>query len=63
MNLPLAIGGVCILASIIGTYFVKLSKNGTVMGALYKGFIVSALLALIGIYIVIDFFVGMSTVF
>ena len=36
MNLPLAIGGVCILASIIGTYFVKLSKNGTVMGACIK---------------------------
>ncbi len=63
MNLPLAIGGVCILASIIGTYFVKISKNGTVMGALYKGFIVSALLALIGIYGIIDFFVGMNTIF
>ena len=63
MNLPLAIGGVCILASIIGTYFVKLSKNGTVMGALYKGFIVSALLALVGIYVVIDFFVGMDFTF
>ena len=33
------------------------------MGALYKGFIVSALLALIGIYIVIDFFVGMDKLF
>ncbi len=63
MNLPLAIGGVCILASIIGTYFVKISKNGTVMGALYKGFIVSALLALIGIYGIIDLFVGMNTMF
>ena len=63
MNLPLAIGGVCILASIVGTYFVKLSKNGTVMGALYKGFIVSALLALVGIYVVIDFFVGMDFTF
>jgi K(+)-stimulated pyrophosphate-energized sodium pump len=63
MNLPLAIGGICIIASIIGTYFVKLSKNGTVMGALYKGFIVSALLALIGIYGVIDYFVGMNTTF
>ena len=63
MNLPLAIGGVCILASIIGTYFVKISNNGTVMGALYKGFIVSALLALIGIYGVIDFFIGMNTMF
>ena len=48
LNLPLAIGGICILASIAGTYFVKLSKNGTFMGALYKGFFVSAILSLIG---------------
>ena len=54
MNLPLAIGGVCISIH-IGTYFVKISNNGTVMGALYKGFIVSAFLALIGIYGIIDF--------
>ena len=63
MNLPLAIGGVCIVSSIIGTYFVKISKNGSVMGALYKGFIASAFLSFIGIYLVIEFFVGMDTVF
>ena len=63
MNLPLAIGGVCIVSSIIGTYFVKISKNGSVMGALYKGFIASAVLSFIGIYLVIEFFVGMDTVF
>ena len=63
MNLPLAIGGVCIISSIIGTYFVKISKKGTVMGALYKGFIASAILSFIGIYLVIDYFVGMGTVF
>ena len=63
MNLPLAIGGVCIVSSIIGTYFVKISKNGSVMGALYKGFIASAILSFIGIYLVIEFFVGMDTVF
>jgi K(+)-stimulated pyrophosphate-energized sodium pump len=63
MNLPLAIGGVCIISSIIGTFFVKISKNGTVMGALYKGFIVSALFSIIGIYLVIDYFVGMNTSF
>ncbi|PPR25947.1 MAG: K(+)-insensitive pyrophosphate-energized proton pump, partial [Alphaproteobacteria bacterium MarineAlpha9_Bin4] len=63
MNLPLAIGGVCILASIIGTFFVKLSKNGTVMGALYKGFLVSAILSLIGIYAIIEIFVGINTTF
>ncbi len=63
MNLPLAIGGVCIVSSIIGTYFVKISKNGSVMGALYKGFIASAILSFIGIYLVIEFFVGMDTIF
>ena len=63
MNLPLAIGGVCIISSIIGTYFVKISNNGTVMGALYKGFIASAILSFIGIYLVIEYFVGMDTFF
>ncbi|MAH88651.1 MAG: sodium-translocating pyrophosphatase [Pelagibacterales bacterium] len=63
MNLPLAIGGVCIISSIIGTFFVKISKNGTVMGALYKGFIASAIFSFIGIYLVIEYFVGMGTVF
>ena len=63
MSLPLAIGGVCILSSIIGTFFVKISKNGSVMGALYKGFIISALLAVIGIYLVIDLFLGIDSNF
>ncbi len=42
MALPLLAGGVCILASILGTYFVKLGSSKNIMGALYKGFIVSA---------------------
>ena len=63
MNLPLAIGGVCIVSSIIGTYFVKISRNGSVMGALYKGFIASAILSFIGIYFIIQYFLGMDTVF
>ncbi|WP_020398832.1 sodium-translocating pyrophosphatase [Kordiimonas gwangyangensis] len=45
MALPLIIGGVCILTSIIGTYFVKLGKSQSIMGALYKGFIVTAVLS------------------
>src|SRR3546814_6212029 len=46
---PLAIGGVCIIASIIGTFFVRLGASQNIMGALYKGFIVSAVLSLVGI--------------
>ncbi|MEM7444833.1 MAG: sodium-translocating pyrophosphatase [Pseudomonadota bacterium] len=49
MTYPLAIGGVCILASIAGTFFVKLGPSNNVMGALYKGFLASAVFALVGI--------------
>src|SRR4051794_35922558 len=49
MTLPLAIGGVCIITSIIGTFFVKLGPSQSIMGALYKGLIVTAILSLIGI--------------
>src|SRR5215211_4495393 len=42
MLFPLAVGGVCILGSIAGTFFVRLSANGSIMGALYKGLIASA---------------------
>ncbi len=51
MALPLVIGGVCIVTSIIGTYFVRLSKDSrNVMGALYKGFIASAVLSVPALY-------------
>jgi K(+)-stimulated pyrophosphate-energized sodium pump len=42
MSLPLIIGGVCIITSIIGTYFVRLGKTQSIMGALYKGFWLTA---------------------
>ena len=58
MALPLVIGGVCILTSIIGTYFVKLGSNNSIMGALYKGFIVTAVLAAIAMYFAMQFAVG-----
>ena len=43
MLYPLAIGATCILTSIVGTFFVKLGKNRSIMGALYKGFLLQAL--------------------
>ncbi|APE29228.1 sodium-translocating pyrophosphatase [Aurantiacibacter gangjinensis] len=59
MTLPLLIGGACIVTSIIGTYFVRLGKGGTnVMGAMYKGFGVTAVLAIPLIYLVIQFALG-----
>jgi len=45
MALPLLIGGVCIVTSIIGTFFVKLGASNNIMGAMYKGFIVTAVLS------------------
>jgi K(+)-stimulated pyrophosphate-energized sodium pump len=50
MLYPLAICGMCVLTSIVGTFAVKLSAGGTIMGALYKGFIVTGVLSLIGLY-------------
>ncbi len=47
MLFPLAIGAVCVVTSIIGTYFVKLGASQNIMGALYKGLIASAILSLI----------------
>jgi len=58
MTLPLAIGGVCILTSIAGTFFVKLPENQSIMGALYRGLIATGGLSLIGIALVIWLLVG-----
>ncbi len=49
MLYPLAICGACIITSVVGTFFVKLGANGSIMGALYKGLIVTGLLTVIGI--------------
>jgi K(+)-stimulated pyrophosphate-energized sodium pump len=46
MLYPLAIAGVCILASILGAFFVRLGSSNNIMGALYKGFIASAVISL-----------------
>ena len=57
MSLPLLVGGVCIVTSIIGTFMVKLGK-GSIMGALYKGFWTSALLAVPAIYFATQWALG-----
>ena len=49
MVLPLAIGGACVITSIIGTYFVKLGASNNIMGALYKGIIATGILSLIAL--------------
>jgi K(+)-stimulated pyrophosphate-energized sodium pump len=61
MILPLAIGGVCIITSIIGTFFVKLGASQSIMGALYKGLIVTAILSLVAIAGVIHWLFGFGT--
>ena len=63
MMYPLAIAGVCIIASIIGTYFVRLGKSENIMMALYKGFLVSAILSAFFLYFITDHVVGMNSTF
>ena len=58
MIYPLAICGTCILTSIIGTFFVKLGSNGSIMGALYKGLIVTGLLTVVGVAIANQLTIG-----
>jgi len=58
MALPLLIGGACIVTSIIGTYFVRLGNGTNVMGAMYKGFLVTAILAIPLIYVVTQYALG-----
>ena len=52
MEMPLMIGGACILASILGTFCVRLGGSNSIMGALYKGFIATAVIAAVLIYFV-----------
>ncbi|MBD3833772.1 sodium-translocating pyrophosphatase [Brevundimonas bullata] len=54
MLLPLAICGICIVTSIIGSFFVRLGKGGNIMGALYQGLIVTGVLSVIAVWWVIN---------
>ncbi len=60
MEYPLLIGGVCIIASIIGTFFVKLGSNNNIMSALYRGFIATAVISGILIFFASKFTFGVD---
>ena len=59
--LPLGIGGICILTSIVGTYFVKLGPDNGIMKALYRGLLVTGALSVVGVALIIGWFVGFGT--
>jgi len=63
MIYPLAIGATCILTSIAGTFFVRLGSSKNIMGALYKGFIATAILSLIFLYPVTDKIIGLDSIY
>ncbi|KQZ13314.1 MULTISPECIES: sodium-translocating pyrophosphatase [unclassified Mesorhizobium] len=62
MIYPLAICGACILTSIVGTFFVKLGSNGSIMGALYKGLIVTGVLSVGGLAVANSMTIGWGDV-
>ena len=59
---PMAICGSCLIASIIGTFFVRLGKSKSIMGALYKGFIASSVLSLVFMYPVTQKVIGFGDI-
>jgi len=61
MLFPLVIGGVCIIGSVAATWFVKLGASQSIMGALYKGFIASAVISAILIGGTISYLIGWGT--
>ena len=62
MLYPLLIAGVCILSSVIGTFYVKLGENENIMGALYKGLIVTGIVSVILIFTVTYYHIGLDYV-
>lgn len=63
MSYPLMIGGICIITSVIGTFFVRLGSNNNIMGALYKGFAVTTILSAIAIWPITSYTIGLDTVY
>ncbi len=63
MLYPLAIGGTCIVTSILGTFFVRLGKDQNIMAALYKGVIATGFLSLVALWPVTNWLIGMSNEF
>ena len=62
MLYPLAIAAMCIITSIIGTFFVQLGRRNSIMGALYKGVIATGILSLIGLWPLTDWVIGLNSV-
>ncbi|MFO1241808.1 MAG: sodium-translocating pyrophosphatase [Rickettsiales bacterium] len=60
---PLIVGAVCIIASILGTFFVRLGSNNNIIQALYKGFFASAAFSAIFIYAATNYLLGMGTIY
>ncbi len=58
MIYPLAIGAACLITSIAGTYFVRLGANNSIMGALYRGFIASAVLSVGSLFVATHYVLG-----
>jgi K(+)-stimulated pyrophosphate-energized sodium pump len=63
MLFPLAIGALCVVTSIIGTFFVRLGKSQSIMGALYKGVIATGVLSLIFLWPMTDWLLGLDTTY
>ncbi len=61
MIYPLAIGGACILTSILGTFFVTLGSDKNIMRAMYKGFVITAISSLVILYPITKYVIGFTT--
>jgi K(+)-stimulated pyrophosphate-energized sodium pump len=62
MMLPLGIGAVCIIASIVGTYFVRIGSDGGIMRALYRGLLVTGAISIVGIFLIAISFLGFAPI-